>query len=60
VSDRVVVAWQTSDEELAAAIADHEEWIAAEVLATGMERSDAADEVVAVLDTSMQVGIVRG
>lgn len=38
VSDRIDLAWSTDDEELAAAVDSHAEFIASEVLATSMHR----------------------
>jgi isoleucyl-tRNA synthetase len=43
VSDRIVLRWDSPDDELAAAIADHATLIADEVLAVAVDREDGLD-----------------
>lgn len=44
VTDRIDLAWDATDADLAEAVDSHGELIAAEVLATGMHRGEAADD----------------
>ncbi|MBU1865307.1 MAG: isoleucine--tRNA ligase, partial [Actinobacteria bacterium] len=59
VSDRVTVCWQTADPDLAAAIETHAAWIAGEVLAASLQRSDTAAIGAEVVGVPLRLGVER-
>jgi len=59
VSDRILVRWETGDAALAAAIEDHTEWVAGEVLAASLEPGATSGTVVEVLGSPLTLDIDR-
>ncbi len=60
VSDRITLRWDTDAADVAAAIEEHRDWIAAEVLAVTMTRDPDAVDAVDVLGERLALDIRRG